>query len=649
MTATARIADDVLDRSIASATAALLDRQQADGHWVFELEADCTIPAEYVLLRHFRAEPVDAALEAKIAVYLRRVQGSHGGWPLFQDGEFDMSASVKAYFALKMIGDDPDAPHMKRARDAILARGGAASSNVFTCSLLALYGVLSWRTVPVMPVEIMLLPKWFPFHLDKVSYWARTVLVPLLVLMSLKPKAKNPRAVKIDELFIEPPLTVGPRKKAPHQKWSWYLVFRGIDAVLRVIEPWMPRGPRKRAIAKAEAFVTERLNGEDGLGAIYPAMANSVLMYDVLGYPADHPNAVAARNSVEKLLVIKEHEAYCQPCVSPVWDTGLVCHALLEEGSERAIERADRGLAWLKPLQVLDTVGDWAARRPDVRPGGWAFQYANPHYPDLDDTAVVVMAMDRLQQNRGSREYDGAIARGREWIEGMQSRNGGWGAFDVDNDFQYLNNIPFADHGALLDPPTEDVTGRCLSMLTQLGAKVGEPAIDRAIEYLRKTQLAEGSWYGRWGMNYIYGTWSVLCALNAAGVDPASAEIRKAVDWLIAIQNPDGGWGEDGSSYKLAYKGYEPAPSTASQTSWALIGLMAAGESAHPSVARGIGYLAATQGEDGFWEEPRYTATGFPRVFYLRYHGYAKFFPLWALGRYRNLQRANRSSVTWGM
>jgi squalene-hopene/tetraprenyl-beta-curcumene cyclase len=602
-----------------------------------------------VLLRHFRGEPIDAELERKIAVYLRRVQGRHGGWPLFRDGDLDMSASVKAYFALKMIGDDVDAPHMRRARDAILARGGAASANVFTCSLLALYGVLSWRTVPVMPVEIMLLPKWFPFHLDKVSYWARTVLVPLLVLMALKPKAKNALGVKIDELFTQPPLSVGPRRKAPHQKWSWYLVFRAIDAVLRLVEPVMPRGLRKRAIAKAEAFVTERLNGEDGLGAIYPAMANSVLMYDVLGYPPDHPNVAIARKSVEKLLVIKEHEAYCQPCVSPVWDTGLVCHALLEEGSEHAIERAGRGLAWLEPLQVLDIKGDWAARRPDVRPGGWAFQYANPHYPDLDDTAVVVMAMDRFQQNRATKDYDGAMARGREWIEGMQSRNGGFGAFDVDNDFQYLNNIPFADHGALLDPPTEDVTGRCLSMLTQLGAKVGEPAIDRAIEYLRRTQLAEGSWYGRWGMNYIYGTWSVLCALNVAGIDSASPEMRKAADWLIAIQNPDGGWGEDGTSYKLGYKGYEPAPSTASQTAWALIGLMAAGESAHPSVARGIEYLAATQGDDGFWDEPRYTATGFPRVFYLRYHGYAKFFPLWALGRYRNLQRANRPSVAWGM
>ena len=645
---TNRIADEVLDRSIGAATAALLERQKPDGHWVFELEADSTIPAEYVLLRHYRGEPVDAELERKIAVYLRRTQGTHGGWPLFQDGDFDMSASVKSYFALKMIGDDPDAPHMKRARDAILARGGAASSNVFTCSLLALYGVLSWRSVPVMPVEITLLPKWFPFHLDKVSYWARTVLVPLLVLMALKPKAKNPRGVTIAELFTQPPMTVGPRRKAPHQRWSWFLVFRAIDAVLRVLEPYFPKGPRQRAIAKAEAFVAERLNGEDGLGAIYPAMANSVLMYDVLGYPADHPNVAIARRSIDKLLVIKDDEAYCQPCVSPVWDTGLVAHALLEVGTEQAAAQAGKGLAWLKPLQVLDIKGDWVVRRPDVRPGGWAFQYANPHYPDLDDTAVVVMAMDRARQNPGTDTYDAAIARAREWIEGMQSRNGGWGAFDVDNEFYYLNNIPFADHGALLDPPTEDVTGRCLSMLTQLGEKRGSPAIDRAIDYLRRTQLAEGSWYGRWGMNYIYGTWSVLCALNAAGVDHNDPMIRKAVAWLKTIQNPDGGWGEDGTSYKLDYRGWEPAPSTSSQTAWALIGLMAAGESGD-SVDRGVAYLAKTQGKDGFWDEPRYTATGFPRVFYLRYHGYSKFFPLWALARYRNLQRANRPAVAWGM
>jgi squalene-hopene/tetraprenyl-beta-curcumene cyclase len=645
---TSRIADDVLDRCIGAATTALARRQQPDGHWVFELEADSTIPAEYVLLRHYRGEPVDAELERKIAVYLRRRQGAHGGWPLFQDGDFDMSASVKSYFALKMIGDDPDAAHMRRAREAILARGGAASANVFTCCLLALYGVLSWRSVPVMPVEITLLPKWFPFHLDKVSYWARTVLVPLLVLMALKPKAKNPRGVTIDELFTQPPLSVGPRKKAPHQKWSWFLVFRAIDAILRALEPWFPKGPRKRAIAKAEAFVTERLNGEDGLGAIFPAMANSVLMYDVLGYPADHPDVVVARRGIDKLLVVKDDEAYCQPCVSPVWDTGLVAHALLEVGTDEAVARAGKGLAWLTPLQVLETKGDWVVRRPDVRPGGWAFQYANPHYPDLDDTAVVVMAMDRARQNRATDAFDGAIARGREWIEGMQSRNGGWGAFDVDNEFYYLNNIPFADHGALLDPPTEDVTGRCLSMLVQLGEKQGSPAIDSAIDYLRRTQLAEGSWYGRWGMNYIYGTWSVLRALNAAGVDHDDTMIRKAVGWLRRIQNPDGGWGEDGTSYKLDYRGFEPAPSTSSQTAWALIGLMAAGESGD-AIEKGVAYLAKTQGKDGFWDEPRYTATGFPRVFYLRYHGYSKFFPLWALARYRNLQRANRPSVTWGM
>ncbi|HEY4820739.1 MAG TPA: squalene--hopene cyclase [Xanthobacteraceae bacterium] len=644
------IASDVLDRSIDRAMAALARQQRPDGHWVFELEADATIPAEYVLLRHFRAEPVDAALEQKIAAYLRRIQGAHGGWPLFADGDFDMSASVKAYFALKMIGDDPAAPHMARARAAILARGGAATANVFTCSLLALYGVLPWRSVPVMPVEIMLLPTWFPFHLDKVSYWARTVLVPLLVLMALRPRAKNPRGVTIDELFTRPPQTVGPRPKAPHQKWSWFLLFRGIDAVLRALEPYFPRGPRRRAIAKAASFVTERLNGEDGLGAIFPAMVNSVLMYDVLGYPADHPDLLIARASIDKLLVIKPDEAYCQPCVSPVWDTGLVCHTLLEVGGEQAIARAGRGLAWLEPLQVLEQKGDWAARKPDVRPGGWAFQYANPHYPDLDDTAVVVMAMDRWQQNLRSDRHAGAIARGREWIEGLQSRNGGWGAFDVDNDYQYLNNIPFADHGALLDPPTEDVTGRCLSMLVQLGEKAGSsPAVDRALAYLRKTQLADGSWYGRWGMNYIYGTWSVLCALNAAGVDPAAPEIRKAVDWLVSIQNRDGGWGENGTSYKLNYRGHEAAPSTPSQTAWALLGLMAAGESDHPSVVRGVEYLAETQADDGFWDEARYTATGFPRVFYLRYHGYAKFFPLWALARFRNLQRANRPSTAWGM
>jgi squalene-hopene/tetraprenyl-beta-curcumene cyclase len=326
-----------------------------------------------------------------------------------------------------------------------------------------------------------------------------------------------------------------------------------------------------------------------------------------------------------------------------VWDTALVCHAMLEAGSPQAVDAAKAGLDWLVPLQVLDVRGDWIARRPDVRPGGWAFQYANPHYPDLDDTAVVVMAMDRIQKVRGGDGYDPAMARGREWIVGLQSQDGGWGAFDADNEYLYLNNIPFADHGALLDPPTEDVTGRCVSMLSQLGEASSMPVRD-GIDYLRRTQLADGSWYGRWGMNYIYGTWSVLCALAAAGVGHDDPIMRKAREWLLSIQNEDGGWGEDGSSYKLEYRGYETAPSTASQTAWALIGLMAVGAADHPAVARGVEYLLRTQGTDGLWAEDRYTATGFPRVFYLRYHGYPKFFPLWALARY-NRHRDGQSAV----
>jgi len=634
--------DSAVDRPIAAAARAISEVQREGGHWVFELEADVTIPAEYVLLRHFRDEPVDAALEQKIAVYLRRVQGKHNGWPLFHGGDFDMSASVKAYFALKMIGDGPDASHMRLAREAILSRGGAVHSNVFTRVLLSLYGVLGWHSVPEMPVEIILLPRWFPFHLSKISYWGRTVLAPLLVLQALKPRAKNPRGVTLDELFVEPPQSIGPPRKAPHQNWTWFALFRGIDMVLRPAVKLFPARIRHRAIDRIVAFVSERLNGEDGLGAIFPAMANSVLMYDVLGKKTE---ATVSRASIDKLLVVGEREAYCQPCVSPVWDTALACHALLEAGDTRT---ACRGLDWLKHRQVLDIRGDWAARRPDLCPGGWPFQYANPHYPDLDDTAVVVMAMDRARRAGASGRYDEAIARATEWVKGMQSRNGGWAAFDVDNIYDYLNNIPFADHGALIDPPTEDVTARCVSMLAQLG-ETDSPAVARGLDYLRDAQLADGSWYGRWGLNYIYGTWSVLCALNACGIDHNARGFRHAVNWLISIQNPDGGWGEDGSSYKLDYRGYEPSPSTASQTAWALLGMMAAGEVRHSSVARGVRYLVNTQSTDGFWTEERFTATGFPRVFYLRYHGYRKVFPLWALARYRNQLEDNGAHVPFGM
>lgn len=646
----AAVSTDALEESIQNAKGALLALRKDDGHFCFELEADTTIPAEYVLMRHYRAEPVDAELERKIGVYLRRCQGDHGGWPLFQDGRFNISASVKAYFALKMIGDDVEAPHMARAREAILACGGAAKSNVFTRALLALYGEIPWRGVPVMPVEIMLLPKWFPFHLDKISYWGRTVLVPLLVLMTKKPRAKNPKNVHIPELFTTAPEEVKVWPKGEHQTWPWAHIFGEIDKLLRLVEPHMPKGPRARSIERAEKWTTERLNGVDGLGAIFPAMVNSLLMYDALGVADDDPRKRQARESIERLLVVNDTEAYCQPCVSPVWDTCLTAHALLETGDEDAREAASAACEWLAPLQVLDVKGDWAAQRPDLRPGGWAFQYANAYYPDVDDTAVVVTAMDRLTANDSSRSYDERIARAREWIVGMQSKNGGWGAFDADNTCHYLNHIPFADHGALLDPPTADVSARCVSMLAQLGDTIEtSECLKRGVDYLIKEQEKDGSWFGRWGANYIYGAWSTLCALNAAGLPHDHDAYRRAVAWLVAIQNDDGGWGEDLSSYKLDYKGYEQAPSTASQTAWAILGLMAAGEIDHPAVASGIAYLQSTQSESGLWNEARFTATGFPRVFYLRYHGYGKFFPLWALARYRNLRRANSKRVQVGL
>jgi squalene-hopene/tetraprenyl-beta-curcumene cyclase len=379
-------------------------------------------------------------------------------------------------------------------------------------------------------------------------------------------------------------------------------------------------------------------------------MANSVMMYDVLGYPADHPKRAIARQSIDKLLVIGEEEAYCQPCLSPVWDTSLAAHALLETGDTRAEEAAERGLAWLRPLQILDVRGDWISRRPDVRPGGWAFQYNNAHYPDVDDTAVVALAMHRSAALTQSDVDANAIARAREWVVGMQSSDGGWGAFEPENTQYYLNNIPFSDHGALLDPPTADVSGRCLSMLAQLGEMpaTSEPA-RRAYDYLLKEQEDDGSWYGRWGMNYIYGTWTALCALNAAGISHDDARIKRAAQWLVSIQNADGGWGEDGTSYKLDYRGYEKAESIPSQTAWALLGLMAVGYVDHPAVARGIEYLQGEQRDHGLWDETRFSATGFPRVFYLRYHGYRKFFPLWALARYRNLTRADQKRVAFGL
>jgi squalene-hopene/tetraprenyl-beta-curcumene cyclase len=628
--------DHRLSEAVARAGAALIRQRQDDGHWLFELEADATIPAEYVLLEHY-LDRIDPALEAKIGVYLREIQGAHGGWPLFHDGAFNLSASVKAYFALKAIGDDPDAPHLARARQAILTAGGAERSNVFTRAQLALFGQVPWRAVPVMPLEIMHLPLWFPFHLSKVSYWSRTVIVPLLVLMALRPVARNPRDVAIQELFRMPPASVRDWITPPVRS-AWGRIFKGLDTVLRVLQPAFPQRSRRSAIAKVVRFVTERLNDDDGLGGIYPAIANSVMMFDALGYPADHPDAAIAWRAMRKLLVVEPERAYCQPCLSPIWDTGLAGHAVAEAG-----DNTDAACTWLHARQILDVVGDWAVRRPGLRPGGWAFQYANPHYPDVDDTAVVGMLLHR----NGDPAFAASIERAREWIIGMQSSDGGWGAFEPENTHLYLNNIPFADHGALLDPPTADVTARCVSFLAQIGMAADDPVMVRALSYLRREQEDDGSWFGRWGTNYIYGTWSALCALNAAGIGCDDPAVRRAVEWLVSVQRDDGGWGEDEETYRDAPRG-RYKESTPSQTAWALLGLMAAEQVENPAVTRGIEYLMATQRATGEWRELPYNAVGFPRVFYLRYHGYRWYFPPLALARYRNLRRGNTRRVAFG-
>ncbi|WP_026440315.1 squalene--hopene cyclase [Acidocella facilis] len=633
----------ILDDAIEQARASLRTEQRADGHYCYELEADATIPAEYVLLEHY-LDRIDDGLQAKIGVYLRRIQGDYpgcdGGWPLFHGGKMDLSCSVKAYFALKAIGDSPEAPHMRRARAAIRAAGGAERSNVFTRFQMALFGAVPWTACPVIPVEAVLMPDWFPFTMRKVSYWSRTVMVPLMVLAAVKPRARNPRQIRIDELFVTPPDQVKDWIRGPY-KSAWGPAFKILDDVLRIAEPAFPTRTREKAVRKAIDWSIERLNGEDGLGAIYPAMANATMMFDHFG---DAAHFDIAWNAVRKLLVVGETEAYCQPCLSPIWDTALAGHALAEAGDKDALAAA---CDWLIPRQELELVGDWADNTPGTRPGGWAFQYNNPHYPDVDDTAVVAMLLHRA----GDPKYAESIARAREWIIGMQSTNGAWGAFDINNDRQYLNHIPFADHGALLDPPTEDVSARCISFLAQLGHAEDQPAIQRGIAYLRETQKPDGSWFGRWGTNYIYGTWSVLCALNAARIPHDDPMIEKAAAWLISKQRQDGGWGEDCETYADAPSGEfhgVAAQSLPSQTAWALLGLMAAGLVEHEAVQRGIQYLQSTQGSDGSWSEAPYNAVGFPRVFYLKYHGYPRFFPVLALSRYQRLIARNDRHVEFG-
>ncbi len=619
-----------IETALNSAISSLIQQQANDGHWCFELEADCTIPAEYIIMMHFMDE-IDEELQEKLAVYIRRNQNKEGGWPLFYGTEMDISCSVKAYYALKMAGDDPAASHMVKAREAILNNGGAAKSNVFTRIMLAMFGQIPWRGVPFIPVETMLFPKWFPFHLMKVAYWSRTVMVPLFILCSYKVKARNPQNIHVRELFVTP----------PEEEKNYFQFKSGLNRFIYYLERigyhterFIPGKLRSYATKKAEKWFVERLNGEDGLGAIFPAMVNAYEALDHLGYPEDHPDRVTAKKALEKLLVVKKNEAYCQPCVSPVWDTLLASCALHESGSDKAQESVSSAANWLIENQLDEEPADWKQYKPNLKGGGWPFQYRNDYYPDLDDTAFAAYILQRIEPVK----YKKSILSAANWLKGMQSRNGGFAAFDADNTYYYLNEIPFADHGALLDPPSADVSARCVMLFGLLADDYPEfrTPMESSIQYLMNEQESDGSWFGRWGTNHVYGTWSVLIAFETAGVPNDDPAVLKAVEWLKSVQRRDGGWGEDNWSYHDPKTRGKARSSNAFQTAWALLGLMAAGETQSPEAEKGINYLLNTQYDDGLWYGPEFTSPGFPRVFYLKYHGYDKYFPIWALSRYRN-------------
>jgi squalene-hopene/tetraprenyl-beta-curcumene cyclase len=623
--------DEAIDRSIGF----LLNVQNKDlGFWVDELEADSTLTSEYLMLRFFLGN-LDPLRRKRAMTYLKKTQLPEGGWSIYYGAPSNISASVKAYFALKLCGVSRHEPFMKKAREVIMEMGGVPNVNVFTKISLALFGQYDWRDIPFLPPEIILLSKRFYFNLYEVSYWSRAVIVPLLIIYAKKPLCVVSPNAHLDELFPEGHWDKKGQKKRDYGIISWKNVFLTLDSCLKVLDRFHLKFLREKAVQKAHHWLVEHMRGEGGLGAIYPAMANSIVALRAMGNPPDHTQIQKALGEIEDLEINQENSMHLQPCVSPIWDTPLTINALLEAGITRDHPSIVKGAQWLLSKQV-SSVGDWKVKVPAAEPGGWYFQFENEFYPDNDDTSVVLVALCKsvLPDEEEKRKQ---MVRGIRWFLKMQGSDGGWGAFDKDNNKKILNNIPFADHGALLDPSTADLTGRGLEFLGLLGFDEDFPPAKKALHFLKKEQEKEGGWYGRWGVNYIYGTWSVLSGLKTIGQDLNQDFIRRAVDWLKRCQNPDGGWGESCESYSnpsLAGVGN----STASQTAWALMGLLQAGEVNSLEVLKGVLYLLKHQREQGKWDEAEFTGTGFPKVFYLRYHMYSKYFPLWALAQFRSLK-----------
>ncbi|HEY2838025.1 MAG TPA: terpene cyclase/mutase family protein [Pirellulales bacterium] len=656
-TVPATVSDDTLTGAIARTRDWLLAQQNPDGHWVAELEGDTILESEYIIFLAYLGRH-RSTIARKAARYIAEKQLPSGGWSLYPGGSLDISASVKGYFALKLTGHDPSARHMQRARQAILTHGGADAVNSFTRFYLALLGQIEYNECPAVPPEVMLAPRWFPVHLYSVSAWSRTILVPLSIMRALEPVTQIEPHLGIRELFLKeprdwPPLRC-PGLEGGTGPLSWDRFFRQIDRALRLCQRkgWTPF--RKRALAAAERWMVERFSGSDGLGAIFPPMIWSIIALRSLGYAE---NSLELRYCYERLdgLIIEEEEtARLQPCKSPVWDTAIALRALSSSGVSPKHEAVAPAVEWLLDRQI-ERRGDWA-QTVKAEAGGWCFEHANEFYPDLDDTAMVLMALadqfassDRPVAPRKPVADDlsnenveaaamldratQAIRRGEDWVLAMQNRDGGWGAFDRDNTRQFLCHVPFADHNAMIDPSTPDLTARVLESLGQLGRRVGDPMVDRGVNYLRSAQEADGSWFGRWGVNYIYGTWQALIGLRAVGVPTHDPQMVRGANWLLAWQQTGGGWGESPDSYADPHKRGQ-GPVTASQTAWAVMALLAAGMRDHPATARGVKYLVDAQNDDGTWTELEFTGTGFPRVFYLRYHWYPIYFPLMALSQW---------------
>jgi squalene-hopene/tetraprenyl-beta-curcumene cyclase len=630
-------------RTIEHARSWLLARQEEAGNWCAELEGDTTLESYMILLDAFLGPGFGGSSErsSALAATIREEMSPGGGWPQYRGGPAEVSVSVLSYLALRVAGESPDAPHMQRSREAIFRLGGVERANTYTKYHLALFGQYDWSDVPAIPPEMVFLPGRGPFTVYDMSSWSRTIFVPLSILYARKPVVALPAGRAVSELFPSGRRATsgeGSLREAAKQilRQPWKKAFFGVDRLLKTYER-LPGADRLRdlAVERASAWMIERLEASDGLSAILPAMANSVMALKVLGYGAEHPLMKEQIGYLDGLLLgdAGEGTLRMQPCLSPVWDTVLASHALAQTGLDREHPALRRAASWLLSKQTRRP-GDWSRRNP-APPGGWYFEHRNEFYPDVDDTCMALMVLRYARADGPEDVQAAAVQRGLDWMLGMQNADGGWGSFDRDNDKQWLTEVPFADHNAMIDPSTADITGRVLESLSHFdGFSPAHPVVRRALDFLRRDQAADGAWYGRWGVNYVYGTWQVLRGMACIGEDLTAPHVRRAVRWLLAHQNRDGGWGESIASYDDPSQA-GVGPSTPSQTAWAVMGLVAAGEARSTAVRNGIRHLLERQDAAGTWSETTWTGTGFPNVFYLGYQLYPHTFPLMALGQYR--------------